>query len=655
MDHDDTVTTNSHNIPQVPLEEGFVDDDEESLNAIHTGQQRIQSPFQALHNKVGQSLGLLGSAASRSNEYDQVGVQYPNGTVEMERSHDHEDGFEAVDGDGGKGYMSLGRFADEGDQRGQSDTEEHHEKATIGSSVVTLLNTVAGAGMLGLPGAYAGSGFVTGTILLGIAAFFSANGLRLLAMSAKKVNAPHASFYTVASAAMPEFTMAIDLAVALKCFGVATGYFITVGDCMVDAFHFFFHQFSDPNHSLYEVLTSRQTWILTGLALVAPISFFKTLDALKFTSTLSLLLIYGLAIGIVLYAQGILDPCEGFSKHTNATNSITQYQHGAISEAEMEYQDIYYTDVEHNVSATADGMNNGTTTETCQGGEELVMGITSTLKNLSIFVFSFTCHQNVFAVVNEMERPTLRRINVVIFISIGSALVLYLVVAVEGYRTYGSHVLGDILLNYPHTAPVTLMRISIAAMVLLSYPLQLDPSRRCITSLVHSVQRVLKHRQQQRQENPVHSSFPSQTEHTVTDSSVIPLDKSSDETTDPASIASTTIELQSSNVEEVERQQQELLLNQVAEKFLFQGITCTFLVLSFMIAMVVSDLGIVLALVGATGSTMVSYILPGAIYAKLHRNDEFHAMQGLAYLQFSLGCIIVPTSLYFVIFYGASA
>jgi Amino acid permeases len=115
--------------------------------------------------------------------------------------------------------------------------------ASIASCVINLLNTVAGAGMLGLPGAYAGSGFVLGTLLLIVAASFSALGLHLLSVSASTAKARTqdnhpASFYSVATTAMPQFAIAIDAAVALKCFGVATGYFVTVADCMIDSFRY---------------------------------------------------------------------------------------------------------------------------------------------------------------------------------------------------------------------------------------------------------------------------------------------------------------------------------------------------------------------------------------------------------------------------------
>jgi Amino acid permeases len=124
-------------------------------------------------------------------------------------------------------------------------------------------------------------------------------------------------------------------------------------------------------------------------------------------------------------------------------------------------------------------------------------------------------------------------------------------------------------------------------------------------------------------------------------------------------------------------------MRRLLDDFLFYGITCVFLVLSYIIAMSVSDLGVILGVVGATGSTMVSYILPGkctccvgsihcfisrrlqyycilhlphiigAVYMKLH--PEPHTLRHLACLQLSIGVLIVPTALYFVLFKGSGA
>ena len=108
--------------------------------------------------------------------------------------------------------------------------------STISSGVVNLANTIVGAGMLGLPGAFGGTGWLSGIILIVVSAIFSAHGLVLLSKSAIITGKP-ASFYSVAHASVPRYTMLIDAAVAVKCFGVATGYLITISDSMVNALH----------------------------------------------------------------------------------------------------------------------------------------------------------------------------------------------------------------------------------------------------------------------------------------------------------------------------------------------------------------------------------------------------------------------------------
>jgi hypothetical protein len=93
--------------------------------------------------------------------------------------------------------------------------------ASLFSCFLNLVNTVVGAGMLGLPGALGGTGYLTGCWLMLMGAIFSAQGLVLLSMAAQQAGLP-SSFYSVARAAVPEYTVLIDCAVAFKCFGGKT-------------------------------------------------------------------------------------------------------------------------------------------------------------------------------------------------------------------------------------------------------------------------------------------------------------------------------------------------------------------------------------------------------------------------------------------------
>mmetsp|Transcript_8785 Transcript_8785/g.26492 ORF Transcript_8785/g.26492 Transcript_8785/m.26492 type:complete len:317 (-) Transcript_8785:1115-2065(-) len=311
-------------------------------------------------------------------------------------------------------------------------------------------------------------------------------------------------------------------------FGVATSYLIVVGDLMPDAV------------GEYGGETNRQLWVAIGWMLVCPLACLRTLDALKFTSTASLAFVAFVALFVLLFAVGTegLDPCE------------------------------------------ATGASNGTGAP-CRGAANYASTQPSrTLRVFSIFVFAFTCQQNVFQLCSELKNATLARVDRVIGQSIGSAWGIYILVAVSGFVTYGDLVEPDILVNYPRSTFVSIVRIAVSLLVIFSYPLQSHPARRCLLTMYTAVR------------------FGKESER-------------------PPS----TVE--------------------------FYAVTGVFLVASFVVAMSVSNLGTVLELVGATGSTAVSYILPGAIYWRLHPHP--HPLRYVAAVQFSVGCCIVPIALTFIL------
>jgi amino acid permease len=126
--------------------------------------------------------------------------------------------------------------------------------------------------------------------------------LHLLSICAMKVPAP-ASFYSVTEASVPQLTFLIDLAVAIQCFGVCASYLIVFGSLMPEVL---------DNFGASGIWIDRQPWILIGFSVVAPLSCFQNLDALRFTSGLSVIFVLFLTMLVFSYsipAQG-LDPCD---------------------------------------------------------------------------------------------------------------------------------------------------------------------------------------------------------------------------------------------------------------------------------------------------------------------------------------------------------
>lgn len=179
--------------------------------------------------------------------------------------------------------------------------------SSVVSCFINLSNTILGSGMLGLPYAFANTGHVLGAMLMILAAGSSVLALHLLSEAALSQDIP-SSFYSVAKTAMPQLTVVIDFAVAIKCFGVATSYLIVVGDVMPQVIQY--AQDSVTNTGWQR----REVWITLGWCLVAPLCFMKNLDSLKYTSTAAVFFVFFLAILIILYSfnsrdDHILNPC----------------------------------------------------------------------------------------------------------------------------------------------------------------------------------------------------------------------------------------------------------------------------------------------------------------------------------------------------------
>ena len=264
--------------------------------------------------------------------------------------------------------------------------------ASISSCVYNLTNTIIGSGVLALPAAFATCGSALGSGLLVLFALFSAHGLHLLSLSAQIVADGNstASFRAVAAAAAPRFATFVDLAVVIKCFGVACSYLIVVGDSLPIV----------AQRALPDVAFAarREPWILFAAFMVLPLALKRKLDNLRLVSAASLVCCGGIALLVV---------SEMFASDRDAETSY-------------------------------------------------VVADFRTLKNLPIFVFGFTCHQNIFAVNNELRDPTRRRLDMVVVGAVALALAFYLVIANAGYATFGASIHSDVLTCVePHAIDAT--------------------------------------------------------------------------------------------------------------------------------------------------------------------------------------------------------
>jgi amino acid permease len=190
-----------------------------------------------------------------------------------------------------------------------------------------------------------------------------------------------------------------------------------------------------------------------------------------------------------------------------------------------------------------------------------------------------------FSILNEIKDNRPVRTTGVVTASIGTACSIYILVAITGYLSFGDNVVGNIVSQYVPSVASTIGRAAIVVLVMFSYPLQVHPCRA-------SLDAVSKWRPQgsRKQELTPSNGSPSR-------SSL----------------------LGQHNTKMPSRPKPEDM-----SELRFAIITTAIIILSYIVAMTVSSLDKVLAYVGSTGSTSISFILPGLFYYKISSPDSPH-------------------------------
>lgn len=218
-------------------------------------------------------------------------------------------------------------------------------------------------------------------------------------------------------------------------------------------------------------------------------------------------------------------------------------------------------------------------------GPPTLSGVFSTF---SIIVFAFTGHQNMFSIINEAKDKSIVSLTKLINFAVALSAVLFATVGLAGYLTFGDKVNGNVILLYPSNWTTTLGRFAIVFMVVFSFPLMIHPARISVNNIYYSIKLHFSNRNK--------SSSPEETTglltHHQTDAEEFGEAPKSD--THVVPFSNTT----------------------------FNVITILLLVSGYYLAVTVKSFAFVLAIVGATGSTAISFILPGLFGYKLISSES---------------------------------
>ncbi|EDO16739.1 hypothetical protein Kpol_1003p44 [Vanderwaltozyma polyspora DSM 70294] len=237
---------------------------------------------------------------------------------------------------------------------------------------------------------------------------------------------------------------------------------------------------------------------------------------------------------------------------------------------------------------------------------------TGLCSTFSIIIFAFTGAMNLFSIINELENNSIRNITKVINRSIGISTFLFLLVGISGYLTFGSNTLGNIMLNYdPDSKWCYIGKFCLGSMIVLSFPLLFHPLRIAVNNMVIFYQ--INYGSNKENTSPNIRS-------NTSDLSPISLTINDD---DIRSMPDDNVDdvLLSNEVTEIE-ELDNVLCETPFPNHRFYTISLLLLLVMYSVSLTVTSFAYVLAIVGATGGTSISFILPGIFGYKLIGSDS---------------------------------
>ncbi|WFC93779.1 hypothetical protein MBRA1_000402 [Malassezia brasiliensis] len=209
---------------------------------------------------------------------------------------------------------------------------------------------------------------------------------------------------------------------------------------------------------------------------------------------------------------------------------------------------------------------------------------TDVLRTFPIMVFAYTCAQNILPVYSELHHSTVKRSSIVTILSLGASAMVYVVVASVGYATFGAQVGDNIIAMYPSSSMfVSIGKLSVIALTLTSYPMQLYPCRASLINMLEVNANVL-----------------------------------SSENTEESMLGPTSAEMDPVNHYEINDQRWSLL-------------TLTLMTAGLLVSLLIDDLSIVLGIVGSVGSTTISFILPALLYRRMYDDEPNTTLHSSAF------------------------
>ncbi|XP_039142263.1 amino acid transporter AVT6A-like [Dioscorea cayenensis subsp. rotundata] len=300
--------------------------------------------------------------------------------------------------------------------------------ASFAGAVFNLSTTIVGAGIMSLPATMKLLGLVPGIVMIIFVAFLTEASIEMLIRYSRAGKT--SSYAGVMGDSFGRIgRMLLQICVVVNNIGVMIVYMIIIGDVLSGTSASSVHHFG-----VLEGWFGVHWWngravvlLFTTLCVFAPLTCFKRVDSLKYTSALSV----GLAVVFVIITAGI---------------AIVKLLSGSIPMPKL-FPTL--TDL---------------------------ASVSSLFTVVPVMVTSYICHYNVHTIENELEDPT--QIQPIVRTSLALCSTIYVATSLFGYLLFGDSTLDDVLANFDSDLGIPYsgflndtVRVSYALHIMLVFPI----------------------------------------------------------------------------------------------------------------------------------------------------------------------------------------
>jgi len=348
----------------------------------------------------------------------------PTDTASLSSSLSSNDGMNSIDIGGdlvGTHHHSTNKKTTKTTTTTDETTNSSNKSSLLGA-YANLVNTIVGAGIIGIPYAIKETGLVTGVVLIIMVAIFTDKSMRLLVETGKSVNV--SSYETLMETAFGYSGFVfITLNMFVLNYGALICYLLIIKDTIPTLLF----------GSLVSPQTQSITLLFSSLFIILPLSMQKDMADLSKTSTMSVFFDIIMVLIIAIFSP--------------VRESIAQAAAAASSSAASE-SSLFFTDT--------------TTAASSVGGlsqiiSESILFPKTVFVGLGVLSFAFVCQDSSFLIAGSFQNPTKKRWSTVTRSALLTCSTLATIIGVTGYLGFRENTEGNILNNFSSSSSSSLL------------------------------------------------------------------------------------------------------------------------------------------------------------------------------------------------------